>query len=263
MKKYWFIFKTEVMSNLQYASNILLGFIGNFIMLFILFNLWNYLYDDPTQVINGYTKYAMIWYVIVTEYVWMVVGGRRLCNKISEEVKSGSVSYKLNKPYNYVGYCLTTHLGSIFIKAMIYLVLFGTVGFIFVGHFPSLNILSGLITLLTCFIAVVISTLLLTAIGLFAFFIEDSGPLYWVYSKILLVLGTIFPIEYFPKVLQSILKYTPVFVVCYGPAKLFVDFTYSKAGIILGAQLIYVLLSYLLCLLIYKKGVKNINVNGG
>ncbi len=111
--------------------------------------------------------------------------------------------------------------------------------------------------------ATIISTLLITSIGLVSFFIEDSGPFYWVYSKIILVLGTIFPIEYFPGIIQKVLNYSPVYVVSYGPAKLFVNFTWDKAISIIVAQIIYILISYGICCLIYKKGVKRINVNGG
>jgi ABC-type uncharacterized transport system permease subunit len=53
MRKYLFIFKTQIISNLQYVGNVLMGFIGKFVMLFILFNLWKYLYSDPSELING------------------------------------------------------------------------------------------------------------------------------------------------------------------------------------------------------------------
>ena len=52
MRKYIFIMKTQIMSNLQYAIDIFLGFIGYFIMLFILFNLWQYLYSNPKELIE-------------------------------------------------------------------------------------------------------------------------------------------------------------------------------------------------------------------
>ena len=71
----------------------------------------------------------------------------------------------------------------------------------------------------------VINTMLVIFIGLFSFVIEDANPFWWVYSKLILVLGTIFPIEYFPMFLQGILKFSPIYVVSYGPAKLFVDFS--------------------------------------
>ena len=67
MKKYLFIFKIEIMSNLQYLFNIFIGFIGYFFMLFIFLNLWKYIYSDPSEVINGYTMSQMVWYIIITE----------------------------------------------------------------------------------------------------------------------------------------------------------------------------------------------------
>lgn len=263
MKKYLFIFKSEIMSNLQYVLNIVFGFIGYFIMLFILFNLWEYLYSDPKELINGYNMNQMTWYVIITEILWMSLSGRKLCRKISNDVKSGNITYNINKPYNYVLYCLFTHLGDVFISGLIYTFLGMITGLIFLGVFPTLNILSIIIVIISSLFATIISTLLITSIGLISFFIEDASPLYWIYSKIILVLGTIFPIEYFPIILKKILNFSPVYVVSYGPAKLFVDFSYDKAISIIIAQLIYIFISYTLCNLIYKRGVKRINVNGG
>ena len=263
MKKYLFIIKTQIMSNLQYVFNIVFGFIGYFIMLFILFNLWKYLYSDPNELINGYNMNQMTWYVIITEILWMTLGGRKLCNKISQDVKSGNITYNINKPYNYIGYCLSTHLGDIFVKGFIYTFLGMLTGLLFLGSFPNITFINIGIVLITSILATIISILLITSIGLISFFIEDSGPLYWVYSKIILVLGTIFPIEYFPGIIQKILNFSPVYVVSYGPAKLFVDFSWDKAISIILAQVIYIVIAYSICNLIYKRGVKRINVNGG
>ena len=93
--------------------------------------------------------------------------------------------------------------------------------------------------------------------------IEDANPIYWIYSKIILVVGTLFPIEFMPKVLQPFLEYSPIFALNYGPAKLFVDFNNVFFVRVIIAQAIYLVLFYLLANLVYKKGVKNINVNGG
>ena len=255
--------KTQIMSNLQYVLNILFGFIGYFIMLFILFHLWDYLYSDPNELINGYNITQMTWYVIITEILWMTLGGRKLCGKISEDVRSGNITYNINKPYSYIGYCLSTHFGDIFTKGLVYTILGILTGFLFLGEFPNLSFFPIMIILLTAILATTISILLLVSIGLISFFIEDSGPFYWVYSKIILVLGTIFPIEYFSQAVQKILTFSPVYVVSYGPAKLFVDFSYEKAFSIILAQFIYILVAYGICSFIYRKGVKKINVNGG
>lgn len=263
MKKYVYIFKSELMSNLQYIFNIVAGFIGYAIMLFIFLNLWQFIYSDPNEVINGFTMNQMIWYVIITEILWSVIGGRRLCKKIIDDVKGGNIAYNINKPYNYIGYSLANHLGISAIKAIIYTVLGMILGYIFLGSFPKLNILSIIFVILTGILATAISTLLIVFIGLIAFFVEDSNPFYWLYSKLILVIGTIFPIEYFPTIVQPILRLSPIYVVCYGPAKLFVDFNWTSCFTVIFAQVVYICISWGLCSILYKKGVKNLNVNGG
>ena len=263
MRKYLFIFKSELMSNLQYVFDILIGFFGYFIMLFILFNLWEYMYSDPSELINGYTMSQMTWYVIITEILWMSLGGRKLCRKICNDVRGGNIAYNINKPYSYIGYSLFSHLGAIALKALIYTILGMIMGYFFLGGFPTLNIFSIVAVLITGILATVISILLITFIGLFSFIIEDANPFYWLYSKMILVIGTIFPIEYFPAVLQPIIKFSPIYVVSYGPAKLFVDFSTSVCIEILISQVIYLVISFMICHLIYNKGVKKLNVNGG
>lgn len=263
MKKYLFIFKSELMTSLQYIFNVMSSFIGYFIHIFIFVNLWKYMYSDPNELINGYSMNQMIWYVIITEIIWSVVGGKKACNKVSEDVKGGNIAYNINKPYNYIGYVLSSSLGSSLIKAIILIIIGMIVGYAFMGAFPKLNLFNIFAVLVTGIFAVIISLLFTIFIGLFSFIIEDSGPFYWVYSKIILVLGTIFPIEYFPSVLQPILKYSPIYVVSYGPARLFVNFNWTEFRSIFIFQIIYIFASWGLCTLIYRKGVKNLNVNGG
>lgn len=263
MKKYLFIFKSEIMSSLQYLFNTITGFIGYLLMIFIFINLWQFIYSDPSEIINGYTMNQMIWYVIITEILWGTLNGKKFVVRISNDIKSGNIAYVINKPYNYILYLLFSNLGSIAIKFIVYIMIAFGIGFIFVGSFPALNIFQLVFIFIIGILALIGNILIMIMIGLFSFTIEDSGPFYWLYSKIILVLGTIFPIEYFPVFFQSILKYSPVLALCYGPAKLFVDFSNHFATEVLIAQIIYIVIVYLFCLLIYRKGVKKLNVNGG
>ena len=263
MKKYSFIFKFEVMTALQYIKDILLNMTGYIMHIFIFFNLWNYVYDDPSRLINGYSKSQMIWYIIVTEIIWGATGGRSLCRKICNDVKSGSITYNLNKPYSYIGYVVSSHLGQALVK-IITATVFGVVlGIIFCGDFPCKSIIAVIIVLLSMFLATLINTLFVTFIGLFSFIIEDANPFYWLYSKAILVLGTLFPVEFFPGVLQVLIKFSPIYVTCYGPAKLFVDFSSERALKIIVAQLLYLVVAWLMCYMLYRKGVRRLNVNGG
>ena len=263
MKKYLFIYKTELMSSLQYVFNIFTGLVSYFVLMFIFINLWDYLYDDPTQLINGYTKNQMIWYVIITELLWMSLKGKKLCDNISKDIRSGNVAYNINKPYNYVGYVIMNHLGKISLQFVFYM-LFGIgIGYIFLGSLPTLSIVNILCILIILILALFIMALFSTFIGLFSFFIEDSSPFHWLYSKTLLLLGTLFPIEFFPKIMQPVLKLSPIYAINYGPARLFVNFEFKSFLLVLLAQIIYIFVMVCLCNLVYRKGVRNLNVNGG
>lgn len=263
MKKYLFIFKSQFMSNVSYVFNLFSSFISYFIHIFIFFQLWKYMYSDASQLINGYNFNQMVWYVILTEILWSAVNGRRLCRKISNDVKAGNIAYNINKPYNYIGYALSSHLGDCVIGLGLYLFVGIVCGLLFLHSFPTISILSIILVIISLFLALVIGTLLTICIGLLSFVLEDSAPIYWIYSKIILIFGTVFPIECFPLGLQKVLKLSPSFVTCYGPAKLFVDFSFKNACVIIFAQVVYVLISYLLCYLVYRRGVRNLNVNGG
>ena len=251
------------MTNLQYIFNVLTNVMAYFVIIFIYINLWNYIYDDPTQLINGYSKAQMIWYVIFTEIIYFSLGGRRACIKLAEEVKSGRIAYTINKPYNYVLYSLFSHMGNVFIKSIVFLIVGLLMGAIFIGEFPVLSFVNVLALLVIFYIALIVNTLFIIVIGLFSFIIEDSVPMYWLYSKFTLICGALFPIEFFPEKVQKILQFSPVSAINYGPAKLFVSFSWEQLIPILISQIAYMVIAYLLCMLVYRKGVKRLNVNGG
>ena len=76
-------------------------------------------------------------------------------------------------------------------------------------------------------------------------------------------MGTVFPIEIFPEAIRPLLKLTPIYTVCYGPAKLAVDFRVDQYLEILLAQVLYLAVGCGLMFFIYGKGVKKLYVNGG
>ena len=263
MKKYLYIYKSEIMTNLQYIFDIIIGFISYCIMIFIFLNLWQYIYSNPNELINGYSMKQMIWYVIVTELLYMSLGGRKLNDKICDDVRSGNITYNIIKPYNYVEYILSSHLGITTIKFVLLSILGTILGYIFLGSFPNISLLSIIATIITCTLATIINILIITSLGLISFYIEDATPFYWVYSKFILILGTIFPIEFFPKLLQPLIKYSPIYAVSSSPAKIFVDFNLNTFIETLIIQIIYILICSIIVQFIYKKGVKKLNVNGG
>lgn len=263
MRKYLYIFKTTLIESLQYITNILLGFISFFLIMYIFLNLWEYMYADGTQLINGYTMQQMIWYVLVTEVLWYGTRNKTLTNQISRDIKDGNIAYNINKPYNYVTYVIAKHLGEITIKGAIYILVGLIIGIVFVGNIPGFNPAYIPLILISIILGVLINSVIRILISILSFWIEDANPLHWIYDKSILVLGTLFPIEVFPIWLQPIIKCTPIYAVTYGPAKLVIDFSWGMFTQIITAQIIYLAVSILLITILYRKGVKKLNVNGG
>lgn len=263
MRKYLYIYKATLIENLTYIPNILLGFVNFIVMMFVFLNLWEYMYSDSSQIINGYTMEQMIWYVLITETLWFGTRNKTLMKQINQDIKSGNIAYNINKPYNYVFYIIAKHLGEITIKIIAFSIIGIIMGLVFVGTIPNFNMANLPLIIITILLGILINSVLRIAISLISFWIEDSTPFHWVYDKLILVVGTLFPIEMFPMFIRPILQCTPIFVVTYGPAKLLIDFIMSKFIQVLVAQAIYLIITIAVVLILYKKGAKKLNVNGG
>ena len=120
MKKYLYIYKATLIENLSYVTTIIFKFINFFIMMLIFLNLWQYMYSDSSQIINGYTMQQMVWYVLIAEVLWFGSRNKILTSEISEDIKTGNIAYNINKPYNYVFYIIAKHLGEITIKMILF-----------------------------------------------------------------------------------------------------------------------------------------------
>jgi ABC-2 type transport system permease protein len=263
MKKYVFVFKATLIESLQYVMNILLGFITFFMIMFIMINLWKYLYSDPESLINGYSLDQMIWYVIFTEIMWYGTRNRTLTSQISNDIKSGTIAYGINKPYHYILYIIAKHLGEISIKFFLFLVAGLCLGYTFIGKIPNFKLYQLPFVMIAFFLSIMINSFIRMGISVLSFWIEDSVPFHWIYDKLIIVIGTMFPVEMFPVWAQSIIKFTPIFVVTYGPAKLLIDFSSEMFYKVLFVQLIYFAVTLILLFALFQRGVKKLNVNGG
>lgn len=263
LKKYAMIYKATLVESLHYIMNIIMGFITFIVVIYIFMNLWDYMYTDSSNLISGYTKSQMVWYVIITEIMWFGTGNRLLTGQLSNDIKSGTIAYGINKPYNYILFIIARYLGDITIKLFMYVLVGLLLGLLFIGKIEGFQINHIPYIILVAFLGILINAFLKMSISILSFWMEDSAPLHWLYSKMILVLGTLFPVEIFPIWLQSYIKLSPIFVINYGPAKMTIDFSYDMFIQIVMTQVIYLAVSFTLLMFMYGKGVKKLNVNGG
>lgn len=170
----------------------------------------------------------------------------------------------LNKPYNYVVYCFSYFIGEIGLKLLTNAVIGLAIGFIYAGGLKNFNIISLPFIILSLLVGCCINFFIYITLALTSFWIEDNTAFFWIYSKLVFTLGgMLMPIELFPKWLQKISHYLPFSYVTYVPARLAVDFSFLNFYKHFSIQLIYMGLFFLSALVLFSRGVKNINVNGG
>jgi ABC-2 type transport system permease protein len=205
----------------------------------------------------------MIWYLLLAEIITFGSGSRVATDVIKNTIKSGNIAYQVTKPYNYILFTICKYLADTFIRFILFLIVAVILGLTFAGPIEGFNPISLIPAIPVFFFAVLIFGMVRILISLSAFWVEDSRPFQMVYQKIVLIFGVLFPLEMFPKIIQTIIKFTPVYGVSYGPAKLIIDFNSSILTNVLLSQVITIIVVTILLKIVYERGVKKLNVNGG
>ena len=263
MRKYLHVMKTTFNDTLQYSSSLIFRFIGFAVVMSVLISLWNFLYSDPNTLINGYSFNQMIWYLLLAEIITFGSGSKVATDEIKNTIKSGNIAYQVTKPYNFILFTICKFLADTIIRFILFLIVAVILGLIFAGPIENFNYLALIPAIPVFLLAVLIFGMVRILISLSAFWVEDSHPFQMVYQKIVLIFGVLFPLEMFPKIIQTIIRFTPVYGVSYGPAKLLIDFNLDILISVLTSQIITVIVVGILLAIVYRRGVKKLNVNGG
>jgi ABC-2 type transport system permease protein len=263
INKYLEISKTTMSNSLVYFWNFLGKNLFFIFILFIYLMLWKTIYAQKgSETIGGLTINGMIWYLIVTELV--TLSRTDIHNQVNEDVKSGSIAYLLNKPYNYVLYCFSYFIGEVGIKLITNGAVGILIGFVYVGALRDFSILHLPFIVLSLVLGCCIHFFIYITLSLTSFWFEENSAFFWIYSKLIFTLGgMLMPLELFPKWLQNLSHYLPFAYVTYIPARLAVDFSFLSFFRGFGIQLLYLGLFFTISMVLYRKGVRNLNVNGG
>jgi ABC-2 type transport system permease protein len=124
------------------------------LIMFVFVHLWTAVYEaQGTTEIAGLTLANTIWYLLIAEMI--EIGKFRHDVAISEEVKEGSIAYKLIRPYNYIAYHFANGLGDTLVKMTLIFLLGMPIALYYAGwpqvdwrHLPLVAVVGGLALLL-------------------------------------------------------------------------------------------------------------------
>jgi ABC-2 type transport system permease protein len=259
--KYAAVGRVTLRNHFAYIADFLVRSLFLLLILYIFMQLWRVTFHgEGTPTIAGYSFRQMIWYLILTEAVTLACPS--LCTKIEEEVKNGDVGYRLTRPISYIGFHYVSYMSEVAVRFAVNLSIGGVLGVSVLG-WPSFG-WGGLALFAVAAGAFTVNYFLNMMLALCAFWVEETRGLEFVYHKLLFTIGgMLMPLEMFPSVLQKVCGWLPFQAVLYFPAKAAVRFDAAALPGMLALQWMWAAVLAAAVLLIYGKGVKKLNVNGG
>ncbi len=233
-----------------------------FVVIFIFIQLWSVTFRLSGQAsIAGYDFRRMVWYLVLTESITLSVA--RVFDVIDQQVKSGELAYTLAKPYSYPLFHFAQFMGGVLLALPANLLTGAALALVFAGP-PSTNPAAWPVIALAVLLAVCLHFAVGLSIGLLAFWFEDTNAFYWIYQKTTFVLGGLFlPLSLFPSTLRAVAQRLPFSAIAYAPARLSAQFDAGLAAGTLVTQLGWLLLLGGVAALVYRSGVRRVNMNGG
>lgn len=262
ISKYFWIFKLDFKQSLHYFADYVISAVFIAVILFIFTNLWQSIYAGRIEV-DGFTISKLIWYLALTEAIAMSIGWRFLFESVPTDIKSGAIANYLTKPLSYLGWYFSISFSKFINYFLIFIALGSIVTFLLVGplDFSIMRIVPLILIICLAFALSFFIAMIFVAL---AFWLEDVTAFYWVLQKMLFILGgMLIPIELYPEFIRGYLYYLPVSFITYWPGKYFVNGEISALVTTLVGQIIWITLFSLIAIIVYKAGIKKVNINGG
>lgn len=260
LRKYLLVIKTNISNNMVYAADVFSGALFFALIVFVFMELWKAISANSGSM-EGYTVNRLVWYYVAAETV--VFSKCNVFQSMNREIKDGGIAYKLNKPYHFVLYQLAEGMGQITVRLLMNLTVGLILGFLYVGRLEGFDLKALPAVIISVMLGIFLNFFMDAVIGMTSFWTEDNSAFYWIAQKLSFMMGLFLPLEFLPGVIQKIALYLPFSYIAYAPARLLTSFSMKEFWSIIPVQVFYTALFAALSALVYWRGVKKLNVNGG
>jgi ABC-2 type transport system permease protein len=263
MRKYFHALAFSAKNQFIYLPAFLTQNVFFAVILFTFYSLWSAIYAGKGLILHhaGLTLSQTLWYLTFTEAIELSKSG--VMQDIQTQVKDGSIAYIMGRPHSFIVYNLFDSMGTSVVKIVPILAAGFILGSLFTGILPGYidHLPFGLVLFLG---SLVLNTLWHIALGLLAFWFEEVTPFYWILQKAIFVLGGMFfPLDFMPDWLQAAAKALPFAFSAYWPGRVMVDFSPDAFFTALAGQAAYIALLGGVTLLLFSRGKRRLQVQGG
>lgn len=262
MKKYFEIFRTTLAETLVYRLNIILWRLRNLLNLFIIYFLWNSIFEK-NQILFGYTRSQMLTYILLSSLISGFVFATRTVD-IAGQIIQGDIINIILKPINFFKYhlardladrLLTIFFATIEISAIIY--------FFKPEIYIQQNFLILLIFLIFVFFGVLISFFISISLSFIGFWTPETwSPRFIYFILIFFLSGTYFPLDILPRPIYYLLLATPFPYLYYLPTKIYLSGAKPDLFFAMIVCIVWIFLTYRLAKFLWNKGLKSYNFFG-
>ena len=258
--KYTAITRINLLNNLAYIGELMYRSIFMVVILYVFVQLWRTTFGVVgSDRIAGLSLSDTIWYLVLTETI--MLSKIRFASKVAEEVRDGSLAYTLGRPYSYLLYHFFYGIGDTLLRIVINFTAGSILVTLLVGPMPATSLPAVFVAVM---LAVVIDFCINGLIGLLAFFTEDVDSFVIIYNKVLFILGgTLIPLDFFPAWLRDLSLALPFNYAVYAPARLFVQFDWSRWLNVVASQVIWIAVFTIALGLMFRWGMRRVSINGG
>jgi len=210
--------------------------------------------------VAGRQPAEMLWYLAVTE--WVLMSAPLVQFQMEEDIRRGDVAYEITRPASWLGARLAHGLGALAVRAPVLLVVAFAAAWSVAG--PPARPAGLAVALAIGSIASMVVTLFHVGIGVAAFWLGDVAPAYWIWQKLLFVLGGLMlPLECYPAFIQRAAAFTPFPSLLTAPASFVLGTHFMTPGALAGRLVIWSIAIALGVTWIFGRAVSTVTINGG
>ena len=274
LKLYLPFSKAGIKIELSYKAQIEMWIIISFIQVFFVLFLYQAIYrnspDGMSSVINGFTFYDMVLYMITSFFFSFVMGAGDTSFDIWNDIREGTIANTLTKPVSYRLRHLFTYLGVLVFDYIVIIIPFLSIVYgIFIGMgFVKISVLRFILNVIFFIIFSVLAGFINNAVsyfvGMLVFYTDHLFGLNMARNALQGFLGgQMVPLAYMGT-LGVIFSYTPfAFMNSIPVLTIMGKLDITNILIYLGIALLWILLIEVINKMIFKHALKKITVQGG
>lgn len=274
LKLYLPFSKAGIKIELSYKAQIVMWIIISFIQVFFVLFLYQAIYrnspDGMSSVINGFTFYDMVLYMITSFFFSFVMGAGDTSFDIWNDIREGTIANTLTKPVSYRLRHLFTYLGVLVFDYIVIIIPFLSIVYgIFIGMgFVKISVLRFILNVIFFIIFSVLAGFINNAVsyfvGMLVFYTDHLFGLNMARNALQGFLGgQMVPLAYMGT-LGVIFSYTPfAFMNSIPVLTIMGKLDITNILIYLGIALLWILLIEVINKMIFKHALKKITVQGG